>query len=125
ALMTPGIVAAEPTGMGGPHGFSTHDLHSMVPDGCRPPASDGTQAPADMMKKFAEEIGLSGQQQQDLQILTADYGARLRDLATLGRESVEKLAKTEPGDSAYWPLAQEVSASLASSTAETVRLISE
>ena len=125
AVAAPGIVAADPTSMSGPHGFSSHDFHSMIPDGCRPPAYDGTRAPADFMKKFAGEIGLSGQQQQDLQILTADYGERLRDLAILGRESVEKLANTEPGNSDYWPLAQEVSASAAANTAETVILISE
>lgn len=123
AVMTAGatgVVFAEHVNMIGPH-----DFHSMIPDGCRPAAHDSTQTPADAMQAFASELGLTSQQRQDLQILTADYGERLRDLAKLMRESGEKLMKTEPGDPNYWPLAQEVSATTASSTAETVILLSE
>jgi hypothetical protein len=121
---TAGVVSAEHAGMTG-----SHDFQSMIPDDCRlamhDPAHNGGQTPADVMQTFATELGLSGQQQQDLQILTADYGERLRDLAKLMRDSAEKLTKTEPGDPDYWPLAQEVSASAASTSAETVILISE
>lgn len=118
------IVSAEATGMNGPH-----DFHAQIVDDCRlnmhDPARAGEHNPAEMMQKFADELGLSGQQQQDLKILTTDYAERLRDLAKLMRESSEQLMKTEPGDPNYWPLAQEVSALAATSSAETVILLSE
>jgi Spy/CpxP family protein refolding chaperone len=117
---TAGIVSAGQAGMTG-----SHDLHAIYGDGCRLAEHDSSQAPEDFMQTFADELGLSGQQQQDLKILMADYGERLRDLAKLMRESSEKLLRTEPGDPNYWPLAQEVSALAATSTAETVILLSE
>jgi len=115
-----GAVLADPSGMTGKYNFA-----AMFPDGCRSTAHDDTRPPADRMQAFAAELGLSGQQQQDLKILTADYAERLRDLGILMRESGEKLIQTEPGDPNYWPLAQEVSATAATSSAETVILISE
>lgn len=120
ALITAGAVAAEPAGITG-----HHDFRSSIPDGCQFGAHDGTQNPADYMQTFTNELGVTGQQLQDLQILAADYAERLRDLAKLMGDSAKKLAGTEPGDPNYWPLAQEVSASAASSSAETVILISE
>lgn len=115
-----GAAIAEPTGYPG-----GHDFRAMLPDGCYLTGYDRTQSPADAMQAWATELGLTGQQQQDLQILTADYGERLRDLAKLMSESARKLMGTEPGNPDYWPLAQEVSAFAASSSAETVILISE
>ncbi len=120
ALITTGAVAKEPGTMTG-----HHDFRSSIPDGCQFGAHDGTQNPADYMQTFANELGVTGQQLQDLQILAADYAERLRDLAKLMGDSAKKLAGTKPGDPNYWPLAQEVSASAASSSAETVILISE
>ncbi|MAF84535.1 MAG: hypothetical protein QGF90_19710 [Gammaproteobacteria bacterium] len=117
------LVFAGPAGHAGMMG--THQSHSMIPDGCQFAAHDGTQQPADYMQSFGTELGLSGQQQQDLQILAMDYGERLRDLAKLMGENGKKLSMTEPDDPNYWPLAQEVSASAAASTAETVILLSE
>jgi len=102
-----------------------YDWRAMIPDGCALTGYDRTQSPADAMQAWATELGLTGQQQQDLQILTADYGERLRDLAKLMSESASKLMGTEPGSPDYWPLAQEVSAFAASSSAETVILVSE
>jgi len=113
-------LVAEPASTAGGYQF-----HSLIPESCRLTGYDRTQSPADAMQAYAAELGLTGQQQQDLKILTADYGERLRDLVKLMGESTEKLMKTEPGDSNYWPLAQEVSATAASSAAETVILISE
>jgi Spy/CpxP family protein refolding chaperone len=78
-----------------------------------------------MMQKMADEFGLTGQQQQDLQILVTDYAQRLQEIATLMRASGEKLATTEPADPYYWALAQEFSATAASSAGETVILLSE
>jgi len=121
---TTGVAFAEHANLTGVHTF-----HSMIPDGCRLSSHDSAhndgQSPADAMQAFANELGLTGQQQKDLQILTADYGERLRDLAKLMRESGEKLLTTEPADPNYWPLAQEVSATAATSAAETIILISE
>jgi len=117
---TVGIVSAGQTGMTG-----SHDFRAMVAGDCRLVEHDSSQAPKDFMQTYADELGLSGQQQQDLKILLADYGERLRDLAKLMRESGEKLLRTEPGEPNYWPLAQEVSALAATSTAETVILLSE
>jgi len=123
AIMTVSALSsafAEHTGMTG-----VHEFRSMVAPDCWFSAHEGTQSPADAMQAFANELGLTGQQQQDLQILTADYGERLRDLAKLMSESGKTLMLTEPGDPDYWPLAQDVSATAASSAAETVILISE
>ncbi len=119
-LGTTGTVSAEQAGITG-----QHKIHAKIATGCRFAEYDSTQAPMDFMQKFVDELGLTGQQQQDLKILMADYGERLRDIAKLMRDSSEKLIKTEPGDPNYWPLAQEVSASAASSAAESVILISE
>ena len=120
AVVTAGLSFAQTAGHTG-----GHDFRSMFPDGCQLTGADHTQSPKDILQGFATELGLTGQQQQDLQLLTADYGERLRDLAKLMRESAEQLMKTEPGAPEYWPLAQDVSASAASSAAETVILISE
>jgi len=109
-------------------GMSHHspDFATMIPDGCRFATQDGAgKNPADMMKELATELDLSGQQQQDLQILAADYGERLGDLAKLMRDTAGQLLKTDPGTPEYWPLAQEASATAASSAAETIILISE
>lgn len=122
-----GFSSAEPVGTTG-----IHDYWSNLPEGCRPDkeqhagAHDGPRPTREeMMQKMADEFGLTGQQQQDLQILVADYAERLRDIATLMRASGEKLATTEPGDPYYWNLAQEFSATASSSAGETVILLSE
>ncbi len=120
AVGATGVAFAGHADMTGSHAFN-----SMFPEGCRMASDGDTNSPADKMQAFADELGLTGQQQQDLQILTADYGERLRDLAKLMRESGTTLMSTEPGDPNYWPLTQEFSATVASSSAETVILISE
>jgi Spy/CpxP family protein refolding chaperone len=124
---TPLAFAAHPDMAGTHHpGMTgTHKSYSRIPDGCQFAAHDGTQQPADYLQSFATGLGLSGQQRQDLQILAMDYGERLRDLAKLMGDIGKKLAMTEPDDPGYWPIAQEVSASAAASTAETVILLSE
>lgn len=109
--------APVPTGM--------HDFRAKLPAGCVPGEFDTGASPADVIQQFAAELNITGQQQQDIQILTADYGQRLRDLAQLGRRSAERLLGTEPGAANYWTIAQEVSASAAASAAETVILLSE
>lgn len=109
--------APMPTGM--------HDFRANLPAGCMPGEYDTGASPADVMQRFAAELNITGQQQQDIRILTADYGQRLRDLAQLGRRSAERLLGTEPGADNYWTIAQEVSASAAASAAETVILLSE
>jgi hypothetical protein len=119
-LVATGTVSADHTGIAG-----THGAHAKIASDCRLTGYDSSQSPMDFMQSFADELGLSGQQQQDLKILMSDYGERLRDLTKLMREPGEKLLRTEPGDPNYWPLAQEVSALAASSSAETVILISE
>jgi len=132
AVMTVGITGvadAQHPGMTG-----THDFSAMFPEGCRPQVHaeehegthDGTPPSREaMMQKMADEFGLTGQQQQDLQILVTDYAQRLQEIATLMRASGEKLATTEPGDPYYWTLTQEFSATAASSAGETVILLSE
>lgn len=128
-----GVAVAQHAGMTGSNDFST-----MFPEGCRPEGNEGTHPGSHtgmhegtpptreaMMQKMADEFGLTGQQQQDLQILVTDYAQRLQEIATLMRASGEKLATTEPGDPYYWPLAQEFSAAVASSAGETVILLSE
>jgi len=101
------------------------DFLAKLPAGCVPGEFDTGASPADVMQQFAAELNITGQQQQDIQILTADYGQRLRDLAQLGRRSAERLLGTEPGSANYWTIAQEVSASAAANAAETVILLSE
>ena len=129
-IVAAGKVYAEETTMPGPHMNGMHSFHSMLPEGCRPEGHAGKHEGSpptreEMMKKMADEFGLTGQQQQDLQILVTDYAQRLQEIAKLMRTSGEKLATTEPGDPYYWPLAQEVSASAAASVGETVILLSE
>ncbi len=106
-----------------------YDWRAMIPDGCIPGEYPGeydrSSSHTDTLQAYAAELGLTGQQQQDLQILTADYAERLRDLAKLMGEFAKQLMASEPGDPDYWPLAQQVSASAASSSAETVILLSE
>ncbi len=104
---------------------SGYDWRAMIPDGCIPAEYDRSSSHTDTLQAYAAELGLTGQQQQDLQILTADYAERLRDLAKLMGEFAKQLMASEPGDPDYWPLAQQVSASAASSSAETVILLSE
>ena len=128
AVMTVGITSVADAQYAGMTG--THDFSAMFPEGCHPEGHEGTYdgAPPSreaMMQKMAEEFGLTGQQQQDLQILVTDYAQRLQEIATLMRASGEKLAMTEPGDPYYWPLTQEFSAAASSSAGETVILLSE
>ena len=94
---TPLAFAAHPDMAGTHHpGMTgTHKSYSRIPDGCQFAAHDGTQQPADYLQSFATGLGLSGQQQQDLQILAMDYGERLRDLAKLMGDIGKKLAMTE------------------------------
>ncbi len=102
-----------------------HDFRAKLPEGCVPGDINTGASPADVIQRFTAELNITGQQQQDIQILTADYGQRLRDLAQLGRRSAERLLSTEPGSANYWTIAQEVSASAAANAAETVILLSE
>lgn len=111
----------------GHHQFSSdgQDWRSSLPATCQPPVFDQNLTREQRMQQLADEFNLTGQQMQDAQILLADYMERLRDLARLNRESAQNLLQTEPDDPNYWPLAQEVSASTASSAAETVILLAE
>ncbi len=120
AILIAGSALANPTGISG-----HHDHQFALPDGCQFGAHETGSDPAAAMQAFGSEIGLTGQQQKDLQILAMDYAERLRDLAKLMGEGAKKLATTQPGDPDYWPLTQEVSASAAASTAETIILVSE
>jgi hypothetical protein len=128
AVMTIGMTSvadAQHAGMTG-----THDFSAMMPAGCRPEGLEGTYDGTPptreaMMQKLADEFGLTGQQQQDLQILVMDYAQRLQELATLMRTSGEILATTEPGDPYYWTLTQEFSATASASAGESVILLSE
>lgn len=81
--------------------------------------------PSEYADKLAKELGLDGQQQQDLQAIAMDYGERFRDLAKQMRSSSEKLRDTEPGDADYWPLAEKLSKEASAAAGESVILLSE
>ena len=107
-----------------------HPWAGQLPDGCKPEGHAGYAAGEKpsreaMMQKLTDEFGLTGQQQQDLQVLVADYAERLQQIANQMRTTSEQLANTEPDDPYYWPLAQNVSAQASSAAGETVILLSE
>ena len=79
----------------------------------------------DAMLQWGDELGLTGQQRTDIQIIMADYMPRYRDLAKLGRETASSLMRMSPDDPAYVEQTQKASATAASSAAELVTLLSE
>jgi len=83
------------------------------------------QSPGAMMSDFVDELGLTSQQQTDMQIITSDYAERLRDLARLARESAEALLTLAPDDPSYRAKTDEVSALAATNAAEVVILLAE
>lgn len=85
----------------------------------------GQFMPAEMFSGWADELGLTGQQRTDIQIILADYGPRFRDLTQLGRDTATKLLETPPDDAGYISMTQEASALAASSVAELITLLAE
>jgi len=83
------------------------------------------QSPEAMMSQFFDELGLTSQQQTDIQIITSDYAERLRDLARLARQSAEALLTLAPDDPAYRTKTDEASALAATNAAEVVILLAE
>jgi Spy/CpxP family protein refolding chaperone len=74
---------------------------------------------------WADELGLTGQQRTDFQIILADYAPRLRDLAKLGQDTANNLLAISPDTPEYADQTQEASAIAASSVAEVVVLLAE
>lgn len=101
-------------------GASTHLGHDWSIDGYQHGDSS-----AGMMTQFTDELGLTAQQQTDIQIITSDYGERFRDLAKLGRTTAEELLSLAPDDPAYREKTDEASALAATSVAEIVVLLAE
>ena len=85
----------------------------------------GGELQANRMQQLVDELGLTGQQQTDIQIITSDYAERFRDLAKLGRTTAEELLDIEPDDPTYREKTDEASVLAASSAAETVILLAE
>jgi len=83
------------------------------------------QTPENMMQQFFDELGLTGQQQADIQIITSDYAERFKDLAKLGRATAEELMNLAPDDPSYRDQTDEASALAATSAAEMVVLMAE
>ncbi len=79
----------------------------------------------DAMMHWGDELGLTGQQRTDIQIIMADYMPRYRDLAKIGRETASGLMRISPDDPEYVDQTQKASATAASSAAELVTLLSE
>lgn len=75
--------------------------------------------------QFADELGLTGQQRTDIQIIIADYMPRYRDLSQLGRDTAKELLDMAPDAPEYVEATQKASATAASSAAELVTLLSE
>lgn len=88
------------------------------------PGRDGRSF-AGAMREFSADLGLTAQQKTDIQIITADYAERLRDLARLGRTTADGLLAMAPDDPAYRAKTEEASALAASSAAEVVVLLAE
>lgn len=87
-------------------------------DGERPTAED-------LIEKFADELNLDGQQRMDIQIIVADYQARLRDLVGIGRGIAQDLLAVPPDAPEYTDKSDESSAAAAAVTAEFVTLLAE
>lgn len=83
------------------------------------------QAPENMMQQFFDDLGLTGQQQTDIQIITSDYAERFRDIMKLGRSAAEDLLSLAPDDPTYREKTDEASALAATSAAETIVLMAE
>jgi Spy/CpxP family protein refolding chaperone len=75
--------------------------------------------------QFADELGLTGQQRTDIQIIIADYMPRYHDLGQLGRTTANELLNMAPDAPGYVEATQKASATAASSAAELVTLLSE
>jgi Spy/CpxP family protein refolding chaperone len=86
----------------------------------------GTAGDAEhQMPAWVAELGLTGQQKADIQIILGDYGPRFRDLAQIGRDTARSLLSMAPDDPEYIARTQDASALAASSAAEIVTLLSE
>lgn len=83
------------------------------------------RSPEAMMSEFAGELGLTSQQQTDIQIIVSDYGVRFRDLARLGRQTAGELLNMAPDDPGYRAKTDEAAALAASNAAEVVVLLAE
>jgi len=119
AMSFGGFAAAETAATtDAPHSHESCPMHAMHG------GTDGS-TPEEMMQQFSAELGLSGQQQQDLQILMSDYAERFRDLGELGRKSAEELMSIEPSDPTYRAKTDEAAEFAATSAAEMVILLSE
>ena len=79
----------------------------------------------EMMAHWGDELGLTGQQKTDIQIIIADYMPRYRDLAKIGRDTAAGLMRMSPDSPDYVSETQKASATAASSAAELVTLLSE
>ena len=99
-------------------GASPMTTHPMTAHG-----SDN--AYGERLKQFTDELGLTGQQLTDIQIITTNYATRLGDMARLGRVTAESLLGTDPADPDYRQHTDEAAALAASSAAETVVLLAE
>jgi len=99
---------------------STSIMHDCTMEG-----HQHSDSPAGMMTWFTDELGLTAQQQTDIQIIASDYGERFRDLAKLGRATAEELFSMAPDDPAYREKTGEASALAATSAAETIVLLAE
>jgi Spy/CpxP family protein refolding chaperone len=113
----PGVSASETDAVSGASTLPDHD-YAATWQLRRDQLRDG-------MTRWADELGLTAQQRSDLQIITADYMARFRDLAQLGRDTAKDLLQTLPDDVSYQLKTQEASALAASSAAELVTLLAE
>jgi len=82
-------------------------------------------SPADGTLPWADELGLTGQQRTDIQIVLADYAPRLGDLVKLARDTAKNLLATPPDAPEYGDQTQEAGAIAASSAAEVVVLLAE
>ena len=74
---------------------------------------------------FADELGLTGQQRTDIQIIVSDYATRFGDLAKIGRTAAATLLNIEPTDPEYRTRTDETAALAATSAAESVILLAE
>lgn len=123
-LLVAGGIGAE-TSVGGTEAGQFVVASDSLDADCKAYMNPDGRSPQELMSEFAGELGLTAQQQTDIQIIMSDYGVRFRDLAKLARQTAGELLEMTPDDPGYRAKTDEAAALAASNAAEVVVLLAE